>query len=202
MNIARLIRSALALASLAIVVWAFGNVIGRAIERHNAQHDRPVTLSILHWGNPAEDRIDRDLVSSFESQNPRVRIVRINVGDYATLFHEKLKTMMAAGEPPDAFYLPQDILPTLAKLKLIRQLDPYIAHEDKAYLADFFPILGTAFKIRPGQRHLRTRADLGACRKISRHRFSIAMSIFSKKPASIIATSRKMGGRGMALKRR
>ena len=135
-------------ASLAIVVWAFGNVIGRAIERHNAQHDRPVTLSILHWGNPAEDRIDRDLVSSFESQNPRVRIVRINVGDY-NLFHEKLKTMMAAGEPPDAFYLPQDILPTLAKLKLIRQLDPYIAHEDKAYLADFFPILMNAFKFDP-----------------------------------------------------
>src|SRR5207244_10825271 len=104
------------------------------------EHGRPITLAILHWGNPAEDKIDRDLVGAFEKENPRVRIVRINVGDYS-FFHQKLKTMIASGQPPDAFYLPQDILPTLARLKLIRELDAYIAHEDKAYLEDFFPIL-------------------------------------------------------------
>jgi multiple sugar transport system permease protein len=148
MTFGRIIRSALAVASLVIVVWAFANVASRAIQRHREQHDRPVTLTILHWGNPAEDRIDRDLVSAFEEQNPRVRVVRINVGDYA-LFHEKLKTMMASGQPPDAFYLPQDILPTLARLKLIRELDSYILHEDKAYLDDFFPILRNGFKFDP-----------------------------------------------------
>src|SRR5689334_20160641 len=100
MNFARLIRSALALASLVIVIWSFGNVIGRAIERRRSQHDRPITLTILHWGNPAEDRIDHNLVEAFKKQNPRVQIVRINVGDYS-LFHQKLKTMMAAGQPPD-----------------------------------------------------------------------------------------------------
>src|SRR5438093_13780479 len=104
MSIPRLIRSALALASLVIVVWAFGNVAHRAWSRRHEQHDRPITLSILHWGNPAEDRIDRDLVRAFEKENPRVRVVRINVGDYS-LFHQKLKTMMASGQPPDAFYL-------------------------------------------------------------------------------------------------
>jgi len=145
MSIGHIIRSALALASLVIVGWAFFDVADRAIQRHNAQHDRPITLTILHWGNPAEDRIDHDLVSAFEKENPRVRIVRINVGDYG-LFHEKLKTMMASGQPPDAFYLPQDILPTMARLKLIRPLDSYIAHEDPAYLADFFPILRNGFK--------------------------------------------------------
>ena len=77
-----------------------------------------------------------------------MRIVRINVGDYA-LFHEKLKTMMASGQPPDAFYLPQDILPTLAKFKLVRPLDSYIAHEDKSYLDDFFPILMNGLKYDP-----------------------------------------------------
>src|SRR3954471_13257603 len=129
MSIGRLIRSALALASLVIVIWAFWNVTSRAIERRRAQHDRPITLTILHWGNPAEDRIDRDLVAGFEKQNPRVRIVRINVGDYA-FFHQKLKTMMASGQAPDAFYLPQDIIPTLARLKLVRQLDEFTAKED------------------------------------------------------------------------
>jgi multiple sugar transport system permease protein len=148
MRFGNIIRSALGLASLVIVVWAFCNVAGRAIERRKAQHDRPITLSILHWGNPAEDRIDRDLVAGFEKENSHVRIVRINVGDYAN-FHQKLKTMMASGEPPDAFYLPQDILPTLARLKLIRPLDSFIAHEDKAYLDDFFPILRNGFKFDP-----------------------------------------------------
>src|SRR5437763_1991727 len=145
MTFGRIIRSALALASLVIVIWAFCNVAHRAFVRHNEQHDRPITLTILNWGNPEEDKIDRELVSAFEKANPRVRIVRINVGDYA-LFHQKLKTMMASGQPPDAFYLPQDILPTLARLKLIRQLESYIANEDKAYLEDFFPILRNGFK--------------------------------------------------------
>src|SRR6185436_20639179 len=148
MRVAQLIRFILAAAALFVVGWAFYNVTERAIARRHAQRDRPITLTILHWGNPAEDRIDRDLVTAFEKENPRIRIVRINVGDYS-LFHQKLKTMMASGQPPDAFYLPQDLLPTLAQLKLIRQLDPWIAKEDPKYLEDLLPLLMRAFHFDP-----------------------------------------------------
>src|SRR4030095_11164925 len=65
MSIARLIRSALGLAALFVVVWAFYKLTEGAIARRHAQRDRPITLTILHWGNPAEDRIDRDLVTAF-----------------------------------------------------------------------------------------------------------------------------------------
>ena len=148
MTFGRIIRSALALASLVIVVWAFYNVAARAIQRHRAQTDRPIQLTILHWGNPAEDRIDKDLVAAFEKQNPRFRILRINVGDYS-LFHQKLKTMMASGDPPDAFYLPQDLLPTLAKLNLINKLDPWINKDDPEYFKDFYPLLMRGFHYDP-----------------------------------------------------
>src|SRR3954454_17973956 len=80
MTIGRIIRSALALTSLVIVTWAFWNVTARAIERRRAQHDRPIMLTILNWGRPAEDRIERYLVAAFEKENPRGQPKRITVG--------------------------------------------------------------------------------------------------------------------------
>ena len=37
--------------------------------------------------------------------------------------------MLAAGTPPDLFYLPPDIFPELATQKLIRPIDDYVARE-------------------------------------------------------------------------
>src|SRR6202021_1329904 len=100
--------------------------------------DRPITLTVLHWGDPSEDKIVADIVADYEKSHPTVRIVRINPGDPMTA-RNKLKTMLAAGTPPDVFYLPPDLMPELANLNIIQPLDPFMAKEDKTWIDDFVP---------------------------------------------------------------
>lgn len=145
--IARYSRMGLGLAALALVLWAFADVGRRAWERRSAETARPVTLTILHWGDPTEDRIVQTLVDEYQKNHPRVRIVRIPTSQ----FDSKLKTMMAAGTPPDLFYLPPRLLPELASLKLIRPIDDFVAKEKeteagRAYFADVYPILLDGFR--------------------------------------------------------
>src|ERR1039458_9840738 len=120
MGIARLFRFLLSLTAIAIVVWSFYDVGRRIVVSHRAQEARPITLTVLHWGDQDEDRIVQTLVQKFMSENPTVRIDRINAGGE---FASKLKTMMAAGTPPDLFYLSPDLLPEFASLHLIAPLN-------------------------------------------------------------------------------
>jgi multiple sugar transport system substrate-binding protein len=112
-----------------------------------AEHDRPIVLTVLHWGDRAEDVIVQSQVDHYMRENPRVKIIRINPS--YDLFRPKLKTMMAAGTPPDVFYLPPDVFPELATQNLIRPIDDYIDKEKAAgqaeYLKDFWPILMEAW---------------------------------------------------------
>src|SRR5437868_1795274 len=61
--------------------------------------------------------------------------------------------MLAAGTPPDVFYLPPDAFPELASLKLIHPLDDLVKKDietggptAKALWDDFFPILMDAYR--------------------------------------------------------
>lgn len=145
MTLARAIRILLALVCVCFVVWAFFEVGLRAVRQHRAQTQRPVTLTILHWGDPAENKIVQDLVDRYMQENPRVRVVRIHASD----MRPKLKTMMAAGTPPDLFYLPPDLLPELAQLRLIKPIDGFLAPDlalDRAWFDDYFPVLIDAYR--------------------------------------------------------
>lgn len=143
MTFARASRLLLGLLAGAIVFWSFFDVARRAIDRH--RDDRPITLTVLHWGAPSEDKIVADIVAAYEAQHPNVHIIRINPGDADTT-RNKLLTMLAAGQPPDVFYLPPDLLPELANLKIIRSLEPFVAKEDKSWMADFVPIVLNTFR--------------------------------------------------------
>jgi ABC-type sugar transport system permease subunit/ABC-type glycerol-3-phosphate transport system substrate-binding protein len=143
MIFARATRTLLALAAGAIVLWSFYDVGRRVVAAH--RDDRPITLTILHWGAPSEDKIVADIVAAYEAGHPNVHIIRINPGDADTT-RNKLLTMLAAGQPPDVFYLPPDLLPELADLKIIRSLEPYVAKEDKPWMDDFVPIVLNTFR--------------------------------------------------------
>ena len=55
--------------------------------------------------------------------------------------------MMAAGMPPDVFYLPPEMLrERFASLKLIAPLDEQFAGEPQAWKDDFFPIMLNAWR--------------------------------------------------------
>lgn len=140
--IAKAFRLVLILVSLAIVVWSFGDVGARMAARLLDRWRNPVQLTVMHWGNPAEDEIVEDLVAEFMRQNPEVKIIRINAGD----FRSKIKTMMSGGSPPDVFYLPPDLLPQFARLGVIEPLDDQLKSLPPALRDDFFPILLDAFR--------------------------------------------------------
>ena len=148
MTIVRASRLLLAFVATLIVVWAFFDVGRRAYGRWALRHEKPVTLTVMHWGDQAEDRLVAKLLERYKAENPRVQIIRINPGNQD--YRYKLKTMMAAGTPPDVFYLPADLLADLASFKLIRPVDDYVAKDiaagNKATYDDFFPILMDAYR--------------------------------------------------------
>ncbi len=146
MSIARAIRLLLVLVSCLIVIWSFVDVGRRIVLQRQAERERPITLTILHWGDPAENAIVQTLVERYMADNPHVRIQRI----HASEMRSKLKTMLAAGTPPDLFYLPPDLLPEMASLKLIRPIDDFIEQERAAgtagFFDDYFPVLLDAYR--------------------------------------------------------
>jgi len=151
MTIARATRLLLAFAALLIIAWSFLDVGRRAIAQRRASEGRDVTITVMHWGEKSEDAIVQAMVDRYERDNPNVKIHRIAAS--TTDFRPKLKTMLAAGTPPDIFYLPPDILAELATLKLIKPLDAFIDRDikdhgapAKALYDDFFPIILDAYR--------------------------------------------------------
>src|SRR5687767_2422173 len=128
MTIARASRLLLVFAATLIVAWSFFDVGRRAVGRWRAGHARPVVLTVMHWGERAEDAVVQKLVDRYTAENAHVEIVRINPGSSGD-FRSKLKTMLAAGTPPDVFYLPPDAVPELAGLKLVQPLDGFIERD-------------------------------------------------------------------------
>jgi ABC-type sugar transport system permease subunit/ABC-type glycerol-3-phosphate transport system substrate-binding protein len=147
-RVARALRLLLSIGCAMVVIWSFGTVGARVLKNWRDAHTRPVTLTIMHWGDPAENGIVAKLVASYEKANPNVRVLDIPAGDPGA-FRNKIKTMMAAGAAPDLFYLPPDSLPELASLGLLKPIDELIARDDAAgakTLDDFFPVLLDAFR--------------------------------------------------------
>ena len=64
MTIARVTRTLLALAAGAIVLWSFFDVGRRVVANH--RDDRPITLTVLQWGAPSEDKIVADIVAAYQ----------------------------------------------------------------------------------------------------------------------------------------
>jgi multiple sugar transport system permease protein len=144
LKISRAFRSLLAISAVCLVAWSFGSVIAREIHAYRQKIAYPIKLTILHWGDQGEDRVVASLVDQFLQKNPHVQITRINAG--SDDFDSKLKTMMAAGTPPDVFYLPPENLADLASMKLIEPIDDRFAKEPDSWKNDFFPILLDGFR--------------------------------------------------------
>jgi multiple sugar transport system permease protein len=152
MSFASIVRKILLLLVVAIVAWAFFDFGRRIVWRQQQLAERPIELTVMHWGDPAEDKIMADLVTTYERENKNVRVHRINPG--AAAFSTKLMTMMAADTPPDVFYLKPDMLPKLAELKLIAPLNAYVDREPQEWKSDFFPILFEAFRFDPASKQI------------------------------------------------
>lgn len=131
--------------SLVLVLWAFADVGLRTVSAVGAGDDR-VRLRILFWGDNRERAIIDELITSFEADNPGIKVEPLHAADFDT----KLKTMLASGDPPDAFYMPYErMLGQLAEDGLLEPLDRFIeqeAIEDPGWFETFYPQLWPAFR--------------------------------------------------------
>jgi multiple sugar transport system permease protein len=144
MKPAAIVRTVMACLVLGVIAWSFFDVGARVLARREERAHRPVNLTLVHWGAPSEDKIVADLCAAYVKEHPEVNIERINPG--AEHEREKLETMIAAGEPPDVFYLAPDQLARFARLGLVKPLDDYVAREPKGWFEGLFPGLRDAFR--------------------------------------------------------
>lgn len=147
------LRVALGVAASGLLVLSFAWVATRPLRQEGVKKGQ-VQLTILHWGDKTEDEIVGKLVAEFHARNPDVRVVRTNTGSPAQLA-TKLQTMLAAGEPPDLFYLDFTKVATFAAQDVLEELEPYIERDraagapDALDLDDFFPATLNAFRWDP-----------------------------------------------------
>lgn len=152
--LARLGRHVLVGASLVLVVASFLWVSSRPFRSERGPQDK-TTVTIMHWSGEAgseEDAIVQNLVEDFEAQHPDIRVHRINPGS-AGFFYTKLQTMMAAGTPPDLFYVGAESLANFAKSGLLEPLDGFLEqdfmeqHPQALDLDEFYqaPVAGYRF---------------------------------------------------------
>jgi ABC-type sugar transport system permease subunit/ABC-type glycerol-3-phosphate transport system substrate-binding protein len=143
MKIDLVFRFTLAAVALCTVAWSFGDVCSRGVQAWLSETQQPVTLTILHWGDQDEEQILEKLLDQFRASHRQLRIVRINAPQD---FEGKLRTMMAAGTPPDLFYLQPEALAELASMKLIAPIEGRFAKEPKSWQQDFLPFLLDGFR--------------------------------------------------------
>jgi len=147
MPLSRALKLVLAVCAAGLVLWSFWDFGWRAVEHWRANRSRAITLTVLHWGNPAEDRIVANLTAEFERLNPEVRVRRVHAESAA--FQSKLRTMLAAGTPPDLFYLRPESMAQLSAMKLLLPLDDFVAAQrqtDPEWVNDFYPLILDAYR--------------------------------------------------------
>ncbi|QQE12964.1 extracellular solute-binding protein [Planctomycetota bacterium] len=148
MTVGKALRSLLVIATLLLCVWAFIDVGVRIVNKRAEMYQPGKTvLTILHWGNTEEEEIVKQLVREFEAEHPDIKVKRLHANDYDT----KLKTMLAAGTPPDLFYLRYEDVSEYADTDMIVNLTPFIEKDREknngyAMTDDFYPILIDAFR--------------------------------------------------------
>ncbi|NBX25853.1 MAG: extracellular solute-binding protein [Planctomycetes bacterium] len=152
--LSRFLRLVLLWAAIGLVIWSFGRVGLRTWRNWRDRAEIDKELVVLHWsgeGGPEENAIVEKSLRAFEAAHPGIRVRRLNPGD-AGSFYTKLQTMLAAGDPPDLFYVGAERVASFVDMGLLEPLDPYLQADAKAAapeaidLAGFFPSTVAAFK--------------------------------------------------------
>ncbi|GJM18075.1 MAG: hypothetical protein DHS20C14_02880 [Phycisphaeraceae bacterium] len=140
--VGRFIRWVFIALGAVLVVWAFADVLTREVSRF-AEDTAGTRLRILFWGDNRERAIIDELIAAYEEANPGVEVEPLHAADFDT----KLKTMLASGDPPDAFYMPAErLFGSMSEQGLLLDLDPYAAAEGDAWLDRFYPQLIDSFR--------------------------------------------------------
>jgi multiple sugar transport system substrate-binding protein len=84
----------------------------------------PVELTFMLWGAPEELAVWNAIVEEFQAQNPNIT-VNVEVSDWEA-YWEKLKTLLAAGTPPDMFAMDAPYYLDYQTRGVLKNLQPYV----------------------------------------------------------------------------
>jgi multiple sugar transport system substrate-binding protein len=130
-------------AALAALAVSAGAVTGCAPLRGAGASATGARLQLMIWGERAEERLVRDMVSEFERQHAGVRVDLLHV---PASYDEKLMILMAAGTPPDVMYVNLDELELYARAGALLDLAPFAARRPGGLdLGLLYPELVEAF---------------------------------------------------------
>ena len=155
MTVPKALRALLALAAALILAWATIDVAARATD--DPADGRKTLLRILYWGSIEENQIVRSMVADFEAEHPDIKVQPI----HSTRFPQKLRTMLAAGDAPDLFYLPLEQRKRLVEAGVIEPLDPHLEPlggpptDDHPLLAGYYANLLDAYRLPDEQGEVR-----------------------------------------------
>jgi multiple sugar transport system substrate-binding protein len=100
-------------------------------------------LVLASWGSQEEIQAYQQVLRVFQERNPGIQVEYINIPSNEYL--AKITAMMAAGTPPDVFFINNIDFPGLASRGVLRPLDPFI-QRDKYPTGDIFPGILQAFQ--------------------------------------------------------
>jgi multiple sugar transport system substrate-binding protein len=100
-------------------------------------------LVLASWGSQEEIQAYQQVLRVFQEKNPGIQVEYINIPSNEYL--AKITAMMAAGSPPDVFFINNIDFPGLASRGVLRPLDPFI-QRDKYPTGDIFPGILKAFQ--------------------------------------------------------
>uniref|UniRef100_A0A7V3ZZN1 Sugar ABC transporter substrate-binding protein n=2 Tax=Thermus tengchongensis TaxID=1214928 RepID=A0A7V3ZZN1_9DEIN len=100
-------------------------------------------LVLASWGSQEEIKAYQEVLKVFQEKNPGIQVEYINIPSAEYL--AKITAMMAAGTPPDVFFLNNIDFPGMASRGVLAPLDAFL-QRDKYPTADIFPGILKAFQ--------------------------------------------------------
>ena len=107
----------------------------------------PAEISMMMWGDPAELEVWNQIVDDFHQANPDIT-VKVEVSDWDS-YWTKLKTLLAAGTPPDVFAMDAPLFLDYQSRGVLLNLQPYI-DQNPDMLNGVYPQTLEAYKTPDG----------------------------------------------------
>lgn len=129
--VTQLLRAVLGIAAVAITLLSFWWVATRPLRIAKTEVGQ-TEITLVHWGDDTEDAIVAKLIDAFHKAHPEIHVDRINPGN-APDVTRKIQTMIAAGAPPDVFYLGYENVSGWASQGLLEPLEPFIERDQEEH---------------------------------------------------------------------
>jgi len=101
-------------------------------------------VTLMMWGGAVEEQEVKGYIAAFNEVYPDIEVQIIRPADY----WPKLMSMLAAGTPPDVFYMGFPEFVTYHKMGALLDLQPYVDATPDFNALDFFPGTLDAFRDR------------------------------------------------------